>query len=179
MTSSIEDASAVSQLQHQESKSSTSTRAGRSSSSRVRRRSGTNIGGGSGSGSLSQSSLLPPANLSATKGLMGTIEHTSKPAGVNAIDQMQDDVGDSDVNKASDRARTGSLSYLYHQRVYGISLGSTILSFSVLGLVAFVVYAKHRSAIVYRATEDYEAAYDRMLAVLVRCRTNLGLLPYC
>jgi len=40
--------------------------------------------------------------------------------------------------------------------------------FSVLGLLAFVLYAKHRSSMVYRATEDYENAYDRMLSVMVR-----------
>ncbi len=43
-----------------------------------------------------------------------------------------------------------------------------MLTVAVVCLVLFVLYAKRQSALVYRAMEEYEAAYDRMAIMIVR-----------
>ena len=117
---------------------------------------GKSAAGGSsafGSGSLPHHSAPNPPSSS---GGGGTPSHTT-PVPASRGNRGE---GDSYHNSG--------FSYVYHQRMYGISLGTTILSCAVLSLVAFVIYAKHRSAMVYRAREDYGAAYDRMLSIVVR-----------
>ena len=68
----------------------------------------------------------------------------------------------------ADRIHSTTFSYFYHRKVFGISVGTTLLVFVLVALSVFVVYAKHRSSVIYRATDDYEEAFERMTTMLVR-----------
>lgn len=90
----------------------------------------------------------------------------NKTAGGN-LSSFQNNIPIKAVDNSYLQQGINTISQVYHQNIYGISVGTVVLAIAILALVVFVLYAKYRSSEIYRVCNKYERAYDRMIDIMV------------